>query len=272
MKTFRNAFRRIFLFLERDLRLAFSYRMNMVLQAAGWLLTLFLWYYIAALLDKGASGFVSTGGYFPYVTLGLALQGMLSTILYSASNRIREQQMNGTLEYTLNLLRWPCEMPVLSMGSDFLAGILRLYLLLLSAEWLFDFPLGDLGAVHFLFPIMICGVAFGAIGNLAAASVLLFKRGEPITYFVGTASALFGTVFFPREVLPSALQRVSDLIPTTHALAVLRGSILEGKGVADLRGHYLYLLAFSAVLVPLSLWLFNAAVRRAKRDGSLGQY
>jgi ABC-2 type transport system permease protein len=197
---------------------------------------------------------------------------MLTTILYSASSRIREQQMNGTLEYTLNLLRWPCEMPALSMASDFLAGVLRLYLLLIAAELLFDFPLGTLGAVNFLFPIMICAIAFGAVGNLAAASVLLFKRGEPITYFVGTASALFGTVFFPREVLPSALQRVSDLIPTTHALAVLRGSILEGKGMAELGRSYLFLLAFSAVLVPLSLWLFNAAVRRAKWDGSLGQY
>ncbi len=272
MSNHLDTVRRMGLFLERDIRLALSYRLNVILQAGAWLFTLFLWYFIATLMDKGMGGFASPGGYFPYVILGLALQGMLTTIMYSSSSRIREQQMNGTLEYTLNLLRWPCEMPALSMVSDFIAGILRLYLLLLAARLLFDVPLPDLEVMNFVLPLFLCSITFGAIGNLAAASVLLFKRGEPVSYFFGTASALFGTVFFPKEILPPALQTLSDLIPTTHALAVLRGSILEGKGVADLGGSYLYLLAFSAVLVPLSLWLFNAAVRNAKRDGSLGQY
>lgn len=272
MSDLTAAIRRIGLFLERDIRLALSYRLNVLLQAGAWLFTLFMWYFIATLMDKGTAAFASTGGYFPYVIFGLALQGMLTTVLYSASSRIREQQMNGTLEYTLNLLRWPCEMPALSMASDFLAGVLRLYLLLLAARLLFDITLPDLGVVNFVLPLLFCSIAFGAIGNLAAASVLLFKRGEPVSYFFGTASALFGTVFFPKEVLPTALRSVSDLIPTTHALAVLRGSIMEGKGIAELAGSYLYLLVFSTVLVPLSLWLFNAAVRRAKRDGSLGQY
>jgi len=268
----RSALLRILLFLERDLRLALSYRLNIILQTGAWLFTLFLWYFIATLMDKGMSGFASPGGYFPYVILGLGLQGMLTTILYGASSRIREQQMNGTLEYTMNLLERPSMMLAYCMASDCIAASLRLFFLLAAASLLFHFPLAGIHAGGAALALILSVLAFWAVGNLAAASVLLFKRGEPISYFFGTASALFGTVFFPKEIFPPALQTIVDLIPTTHALAVLRGSILEGKGFATLGGSYLYLLVFSAVLVPFSLWLFNAAVRRAKRDGSLGQY
>ena len=267
-----NAFRRMLLFLERDFRLALSYRLNLILQAGAWLFTLFLWYFIATLMDKGMGGFASTGGYFPYVILGLALQGMLTTILYGASSRIREQQMNGTLEYTMNLLERPSEILAFGMASDCAAAVLRLFFLLIGACALFHFPLSNVDIIAAAVALGLSVISFWGVGNLAAASVLLFKRGEPVSTFFGTASALFGTVFFPKEVLPSALQGFSDFIPTTHALTVLRGSILEGKGFGDLGGSYLYLLIFSVVLVPLSLWLFNAAVRRAKRDGSLGQY
>jgi len=272
MSAARETLRRVLLFLERDLRLALSYRLNVLLQAGAWIFTLVMWYFIATLMDKGTGGFDATGGYFPYVILGLAIQGMLTTILYSVSSRIREQQMNGTLEYTLHLLRWPCEMPALSAVSDCAASMIRLFLLLITAHLFFQFPMGRIDTLAAVVSLALSVLSFWALGNLAASSVLLFKRGEPISYFFGTASALLGTVFFPKEVLPAALRSLSDLIPTTHALAVLRGSILEGKGLADLGGSYLYLAVFSAVLVPASLWLFNAAVRRAKRDGSLGQY
>jgi len=35
---------------------------------------------------------------------------------------------------------------------------------------------------------------------------------------------------------------------------------------------FFILLLFLGVLLPLSLWVFNRAVRRAKREGSLIQY
>jgi hypothetical protein len=46
-----------------------------------------------------------------------------------------------------------------------------------------------------------------------------------------------------------------------------------GAGVASIsRILPLTLMVFLAVLLPFSLWVFNRAVRRAKREGSLIQY
>jgi hypothetical protein len=48
--------------------------------------------------------------------------------------------------------------------------------------------------------------------------------------------------------------------------------LIEGEGFAQVREPFLTLMIFLAVLLPFSLWVFNRAVRRAKREGSLIQY
>ncbi|MDQ3919492.1 MAG: hypothetical protein M3348_13555 [Acidobacteriota bacterium] len=62
------------------------------------------------------------------------------------------------------------------------------------------------------------------------------------------------------------------LLPSTYRLAGIRLVLIEGQGFGAVRGQGFALLAFLAVLLPLSLWSFAAAVRRAKREGSLVQY
>lgn len=49
-------------------------------------------------------------------------------------------------------------------------------------------------------------------------------------------------------------------------------SLLQGSGFADISGDLMALVLFSAITLPLSLFIFRFAVRRAKRDGSLAYY
>jgi len=48
--------------------------------------------------------------------------------------------------------------------------------------------------------------------------------------------------------------------------------LIDNHGLNDARGPIITLLTFLAVLLPISLWIFSRAVRRAKREGSLIQY
>ena len=50
------------------------------------------------------------------------------------------------------------------------------------------------------------------------------------------------------------------------------GILIENNGLNEAREPIITLLIFLAVLLPLSLWIFSRAVRRAKREGSLIQY
>ncbi|RMF42809.1 MAG: ABC transporter permease, partial [Anaerolineae bacterium] len=74
------------------------------------------------------------------------------------------------------------------------------------------------------------------------------------------------------EVLPPLLQSLSALLPVTYSLRAMRLAVLQGASLYTLRMDVLMLGAFSALLLPLSVAAFRAALRRVRRDGTLVGY
>ena len=96
-------------------------------------------------------------------------------------------------------------------------------------------------------------------------------RSSPAVYASLTTPTISRASWFPISVLPVYLQYVSWTLPITHSLNGFRGA-MHGASLAQLAPDALWLLIASAVLMPISLWLFARAVQRAKIDGTLGQY
>ena len=69
-----------------------------------------------------------------------------------------------------------------------------------------------------------------------------------------------------------ANRKIAGLTPNCLNWDGIRRVLIEGQGLSQVRQPLISLLVFLAVLLPLSLWVFNRAVRRAKREGSLIQY
>ena len=110
------------------------------------------------------------------------------------------------------------------------------------------------------------------LGILSASFILYFKRGDPINFFLSGLTTMFGNVFFPSAQLPSGVQWISNILPITWSLKIVRGSLLQGQTAADLQGELLRLLVLTAVLLPAGIYFSRIAIRRAKREGSLVQY
>ena len=123
--------------------------------------------------------------------------------------------------------------------------------------------------------LLLTTVVLSCLGILSASFEMVFKRGDPFGIFLGTGSALFSGVFFPTQLIrdyAGGVANVSRILPPTYGLDGIRRVLIEGQGFAQVRDPLVILLGFLAVLLPLSLWVFGRAVRRAKRDGSLIQY
>jgi ABC-2 type transport system permease protein len=83
---------------------------------------------------------------------------------------------------------------------------------------------------------------------------------------------VFSGVFFPVTLLPPWLRLISYALPFTYALRALRGALMRGAGLAELAPDLLVLLAFVALLLPLSLWSMRYAIGRLKERGELVHY
>jgi len=115
-------------------------------------------------------------------------------------------------------------------------------------------------------------ISFSSIGIISTSFVMVFKRGDPISWLITTFSGFFGGVFFPVTILPKALRAISYLFPITYSLRSLRLAILQGYSLKLLLPDIIMLVFFCIILLPLSIWVFKYAVKKAKSDGSLTHY
>ncbi|MDP3940048.1 MAG: ABC transporter permease [Deltaproteobacteria bacterium] len=267
-----NALSKGLAFLRRDLLLQSSYRASFVLNIVGIFFSVAIFYYLGKLIGPAVEGRLGGTDYFSFVLVGIAFYNFLGTALNSFSGSLRQAQLTGTLE---PVLVTPVGIPTLLFGSSlysFLYTSLTAVAYLIVAALFFDFDLSraNLGAA--CLTLLLTVVAFSGLGILSASFTLRWKRGDPLAFFLGTASALLGGVYFPVEVIPGWLQKVAAWIPLTYALSAMRGAILEGAATSALSRDLLVLALFAAVLVPLSVLAFSLALRAARRDGTLGQY
>ena len=57
-----------------------------------------------------------------------------------------------------------------------------------------------------------------------------------------------------------------------NLLPGVRCSILKGYSVWDMTGDLLVLIIYSVILMPVSIFIFKMALKRAKVNGSLAHY
>src|ERR1035438_6037654 len=113
---------------------------------------------------------------------------------------------------------------------------------------------------------------FVAFGVLSAAAIIWLKKGDPITWILGSFGSIIGGAYFPTDLMPHWMQKVALLIPITYSLDALRLTMLKGYSVLMVGKPLMELTAIATILLPASLALFAAAVRRGRKEGTLMQY
>jgi ABC-2 type transport system permease protein len=267
--------RRIWAFVVRDWRLELSYRMQFFIRVLSILIMVTTFFFISKIFAGYTDPrFAQWGDPLAAWLTGLAVLSYFMTGFSSLANAIRQEQVQGTLE---SVLMTPISVPTVIVASsawDFVQATFFSSLYLLFG-WLFfnvHYRGNFLLALAFL---LLTTVVLSCLGILSASFAMVFKRGDPFGVFLGAGSALFSGVFFPTQLIgeyAGGLTYISWILPATHGLDGIRRVLIQGQGFAEVRQPLVTLLAFLAVLLPLSLWVFGRAVRRAKREGSLIQY
>lgn len=256
----------------RDARVALAYPSTFWGNWVGIAGQVVTFYFIAKLV--GSSRFYGVAGhpatYFDYVAINLAFVRFQSVAISSFQQAMRSQQMIGTLEV---LLATPTSLPLMILASGLWAFVLTLaqIVFFLVIAVFFGLQLNHINILTALVFLVLTAVAMSPIGVLSAASIMTFKQEAPTSLLFGGFGALLSGVIFPVNQLPHAMQLVAWMIPITHSLNGIRGAV-AGANLTDLAPDAWWLAAMTVVLGPLSLYAFSRAVRRAKVDGTLGDY
>lgn len=261
-------------FVVRDFFTEISYRFSFLLTLTGIVFNVLVFYFLSVFIDQSTSPTLARteGDYFSFVLIGVAFAGYFNAGLTSYSNSLREAQITGTLEA---MLMTPTSLPSIVVGSaawSYVFTTVRVLVYLLVGMLVSGLRFTGANYAAAFVSLVLAVISFASIGIIAAGIIMVIKRGNPVTsIFAGVANLVSG-VFYPVAILPEWLQTVARFMPLTYALRLMRQSLLAGASWSELANDLMALLAFCVVLFPLSLFVFQFAVRRARVEGTLTHY
>lgn len=262
---------RVLAVARRDLLIQASYRFGSWVRLLEAVLVPITLYFMSKLVGDTPELAQYGGNYFTFALIGLVVVSFATLGLSTFSRTVADEQRGGTLEV---LLGGSTRLHVV------LAGAFVVPLALTGLEMLaygsVAAALGvrvSIGAVVIALPALALTIAsFCALGVLSAAFIVLSKRGDPFTLLATRATSIVAGSLFPVSVLPGWLQGFSKVVPAYYGLRSVRAALLMEAGIGDIARDLAILVAFAAVLVPLSFICFSRAVRAATAMGTLGTY
>jgi len=256
-------------FLRRDLAIAASYKVPFVLDLVAVLFGLLEFWFLSRIVEPTAVA----GGYFPFVVVGLVATSFLAAGIITASMTLRQEQVQGTLDVLVNSGVRPWVLVGGLAAYPLLAAFVRAAILL-ALIVVIDPRLGittaDWGVV--IVALGLGSACFVALGMVTSALVILFRQGAGAASWLMTMLVLIGGIAFPRSLLPGWLLPLSELSPLTQVLTLTRDALLSGLTWTQAFPGIATLVVMAAAYSLLGGLVVAAALRRARKTGTLSQY
>ncbi|HJZ49037.1 MAG TPA: ABC transporter permease [Roseiflexaceae bacterium] len=260
-------------FVVRDFREDSSYKIGFLFRVATAVINVAIYYFIASAFGSAAAPYLSiySGNYFAFVIIGVAFSEYLAIGIGAIGESIRQGQTTGTLEL---MLLSPTRLVVTLLSSSlwsYVFATLRVVVYLIVGVAL-GMRIDQANVLFALLSLVVAIVSFNALGLFSASVIILMKRGDTLGWALRVSSLVLSGVYYPVEVLPGWLRALGQLLPLTHALELLRRSLLLGEGFGQLWSELLILAGLTIVLLPLGVLACHLAIQVARTDGSLSHY
>jgi ABC-2 type transport system permease protein len=179
----------------------------------------------------------------------------LTMVLFTAVAIVRERE-RGNLELLITTPVRSVELMAGKIVPYVLIGLVQVTLILIVAASVFHVPI--VGRVIDLYVAALVFITASlALGLLISTAAKTQFQSVQMTVFFFLPSLLLSGFMFPFVSMPAPARFIGELLPLTHFVRIVRGIVLRGAPLADLRGDLLPLFAFFAVSLTLAIVRFR---------------
>jgi len=218
--------------------------------------------------------FALTGypSYLAFVVLGMAANGLMLSTLDDGGTAIYDEENAGTWDLLaltpMNRFVWMFAKTL----SGMVASLVDFVLVLVAGALLFGLSFTPAGFAVAFVGLLLTLVALQGMAFLMAAAGLFWKQPYALSMMFSPVLVFLSGMMFPVEALPSWLQAVSQALPLTHGLRILREAMLRGAGLGQLLPSFGMLLLTGAAFMVVGYVAFTEMERRARAKGAMGRY
>jgi len=255
--------------IRRDYSYVRSYPLLLTFDLAYGLLDLLIYFFISRTFGDAASADLQGAPtYFAFALVGIVITLVIGAASADLAQRLREEQFVGTLEILVAQPITPLQIALGTAGFPLVFALARGLVYLLVGTVVLGVGLPNANWLAFALLLLATAAALLSLGLLIGAAVIVFKR-QALGGIISVALGFGGGAFFPLSVLPNWLEQIGRLLPTRFIFDGVRAALFRGEGwTSDL----LAIVAYAAVLLPISLIVFSRSLGHARRSGTLGQY
>jgi ABC-2 type transport system permease protein len=185
--------------------------------------------------------------------MGLILT--MTMVLFTAVAIVRERE-RGNIELLINTPVRTVELMVGKILPYVVMGYVQMTLILAAGYFIFGVPL--VGSLPLLFAMAFVFIAANlSLGLVFSTLAKTQQQAMQMSFFFFLPNILLSGFMFPWEAMPEPARWLSQGLPLTHFLRIVRGVVLRGSGVADLAGEAVALAIIVGVLILLASLRFS---------------
>lgn len=250
-----------------------SYRLSLAMQLGGLLVSVVPTFFIARALQPMMENVIAgeADQFFAFVLVGSISLSLVTAGMSTLPGAISGGVSTGYFEALL-MTRAPVGGILAGLTSYGLLVTLVRSTVLLSAGWLLGARIAWGLIVPALLVLALIYAAHWGLGLISAALVIAFRTSGPLTQGVTALSVLFGGVYYPVSAIPSWLGSIAAVTPLAYGSRALRRVLLLGDASAAWSADVGMLASMAVLLLMAGGFAMHAALRYARRVGSLGTY
>ena len=191
-----------------------------------------------------------------FIVPGLVGVILPMTMVMLTAMAIARERERGTLE---QLIVSPVRSLELVVGKIFpyvAIGYVQMTLILGAGALIFDVPfVGDLPLLYLLaFVFIAANLALGLLFSTLAQNQ---QQAMQMSIFFLLPNVLLSGFMFPWDAMPRAAQLISQALPLTHFLRIIRGVALKGADFTDVAGEVLWMGGILLALITIAALRFQ---------------
>jgi ABC-2 type transport system permease protein len=181
----------------------------------------------------------------------------MTMILFTSAAIVRERE-HGNLELLITTPIHSIELMIGKILPYILVGLIQVFIVLGLGHIVFKVPIS--GGLFDIFIVTILFIAASlALGLIISTIAQTQLQAMQMTIFVLLPSILLSGFMFPYEAMPKLAQHISEILPATHFMRMIRAVVLKGADASTLVYDNVWLLSFTVIGIII------ASIRFKKR-------
>ncbi|MEM3018853.1 MAG: ABC transporter permease [Candidatus Bathyarchaeia archaeon] len=263
-----------------NFKIFLSYRTWVITETLSTIASIIMYFFMGLQVD--AQRLVEAGygsiSWLSFALVGIASENYLWMCISRVSHSMQHEVREGTLE---PIVASPIRLSSYIIGqsirgfftsSYFMLGVLIVGIFVLRTP----LTAGPENLLSFLVILLAMVASYMGIGITAAGIILVYKKGDPLTFLFASITEFLGGVLFPLNYLKDypILWTLAWLMPYTYALDALRRVLLTGATLAspDVLKDLTILAIYAIIFIPIGLKVFRWGCDRIRDEGTVATY